>query len=154
MAGNFSTAFANDIVDMLTGRTPSGAMNPQNTGTGALGSATYIALFSDNLTQADAVVGTGNTELSGNGYSRIQLTSTIFSSAASSGSIANVTTGISWTASGGTLGGAAVESWAIVDGSSGASNILMWCDDPSAITVASGETLTFAGGALVLDVYN
>lgn len=156
MAGNFSTAFANDVCDMVTGRTPSGGLNPAGSGSGCFGGALYIALTSDNPVAGDAQM-SNVTELSGNGYSRIQLTSTIFSSAATSGAIGNQTTGISWTASGGTLGGASVQGWVITDGGTagnGSDNIIMWCDDPAGIQVSDGETLTFAANALTIDVYN
>ena len=152
MAGNISAAFGNDLCDMITGRTPAGGLANATT---CFGGALYIALTSDDPVGTDSTM-SDVTELSGNGYDRIPLTSTIFSSAASSGAIQNQTTGISWTASGGTLGGAAVQGWVITDGASagGDDNIIMWCNDPAGITVASGETLTFAASGLTIDVYN
>ena len=153
MSGNLSTAFANDVCDMLTGRTPAGGLG---NATACFGGSLYIALTSDNPVDGDSTIA-DVTELSGNGYSRIALTSTIFSTGAASGAISNVTTGISWTASGGTLGGAAVQGWVITDGATAGvttDNIVAWCDDPAGITVADGETLTFAASGLTIDVHN
>lgn len=142
MAGSKTNEFENDVLDWIVGRTPSG-----HAALGAPGTAHYLALFTTTLTDSVATAGAA-TEVSGNGYARVQVSATNFATAAASGQIQN-TAEISFpAASGGNWG--TIESWAIVEGNTGGTNpILVWCDDPST-PVNDGDTLKFAVAAITI----
>lgn len=147
MPGSKSDAFENDIADWIVGRTPSGGV----TGLGAPSPVHQLALFTDTLTDADVVVGTGNTEVSGGSYARITLPGAYFGTAASGGVVSN-DADISFTQASADWG--SIMSWAIVEATSNA--IIAYCDDPAAanggtgIPVNDGDTAKFLSGQITV----
>jgi hypothetical protein len=126
MAGA-SDYLENEILDHVLG-----------TGSFAAPSAVYLALFSDNPTDA----GTG-TELSGNGYARQE---TAFD-AASNGAASNSGNEV-FSASGGDL---TASHFGIFDASSGG-NLLLHGQLSATLTITDGNSHTFAPGDVTVTV--
>lgn len=107
-------------------------------------SALYIGLLLDSATPSVSLaLSSGPTgEAAGNGYSRKNVTSANWNSA-TQGQANNNAAPVSFTASGGTLGGGAVNEAFVCDASSGTSgHLLCYASQSGApFTVASGSTL-------------
>lgn len=110
----------------------------------------YLALFTSNPGES----GSGGTEVTGNGYARKTLSTSSVFGAPSGGAVSNTAEINFGTASGGSWG--PVTHWAIFDASSGGN--MHWyapvgtLTGASDITVASGQTLRIAAGALSIRV--
>lgn len=105
-----------------------------------VGNATHVSLHT-----ADPGA-TGASEANGNGYARQAVTFSI----ASSGETDNDAK-LEWTASGGTLGGAAVTHYGLWDAAT-AGNFIGGGSLSQSRTIADGDKLEIAAGALTLSV--
>lgn len=126
MAG-ISNFYENEILDHLLG-----------TGSYTMPAATYVALFT---TYPDFETGSGGTEATGGAYVRKDVNFDAASGGASQNSAQ-----VQWTC-GTDLAPGTYTGWAVYDASSGG-NMLFGAAFESSKTVASGDTLTFAAGAI------
>lgn len=127
MAGSFSNYFELEVLKWLCGQT------------NALGTAPtpYLALFT---AQTEA----SQTEVSGGSYARVSASGKFAAPAA--GAVAN-NASIAFAAASASWG--TVTGFGIYDASTGG-NLLAWGDLSASKTVGSGDTVSFASGALSL----
>lgn len=131
--GSFTNYFEGKVLDLVTGKA-----------TYALptAGAIWLALFT---AMSDGEAGTG-TEVTGGSYARKQTAAADWNAAGTDGTTENATviTFVTPTASWGT-----VTHFAIMDAST-AGNMLAWDDLTTSQAIGTGNTVSFAIGALVL----
>lgn len=129
----FTNAYESTILNLLYGAVGSPYTPP---------GTYYVALFSTAPTDS-----TAGTELSGNGYARVAVTNntTNFGAAGSGGAARANATAITFPTATGAW--SAATSWAFMDAST-AGNNLVYGDLTTPKTLASGDTASFAIGAL------
>jgi hypothetical protein len=133
MASGWTNYFVNKILDLYLRGVAYTAPSP-----------IYLALFT--ATPSDTG---GGTECTGGGYARVSMTpATSLFNASSGGSTSNTST-ITVTASATGSFGGSVTQWGIYDAAS-AGNLLFWADISNPQTIASGNSVSFAAGALVI----
>ena len=142
MAGSKSNWLENVVLDSLLGKSST------ELSTGTVASTVYVSLWNSTINDTWTSLSTG--ECAGSTYARVAVTNSSANwTNSTSGSKQNKSTITFTTAAGSDWG--TVKAFAIHDGNStSAGNIYYWGDLTANQTIASGNTVRFSTGAIVI----